>query len=118
MARYLVVEFDEDRHADSMRKRIDAATDEGKPFRVVGVFGRPTKWCSCPAPEGYHKNELVRGSRFGWWVHVVCKRARLGSHQCVNLMALNEVAGLSDEGLTFRVDGLSIFEVPVANIRE
>lgn len=116
MARYLLIEFDDNRQADALRAQIDTATEKGKPFRVVGLFGRPSKWCTCPKPTGYFKNELVQGSTFGWWVHTICKRARMGTHQCRNLIPLKDVKGLPETGVTFLITSLGIAEIPVQNI--
>jgi len=116
MARYLLIEFENDAQADALRAQIDTATEKGKPFRVVGLFGRPSKWCTCPKPTGYIKDELVQGSKYGWWVHTVCKKARMGTHQCHNMLPIREVKGLPPEGMTFLINGLSIAEIPVQNI--
>lgn len=86
MARYLVIEFDDDAQADALRAQIDTATAKGKKFRVVGLFGRPKTFCSCYIDKTNMTNSRVRGAKFGWWVCTTCRRARLGDHQANNLI--------------------------------
>lgn len=92
--RALVIEFEDDEAALKLKQQIETATKNGKRFRVVGLFAIPNRWCSCPTPEGYHKDEIQRGAKYGWWVHVVCRRPRLGTHPTVNLLKPDEVLQL------------------------
>lgn len=91
MARYLLVEFDNDDQADTLRAQIDSAAKKGKPYRVLGMFQKPRRFCACP-PDKDRQNwkRLVRGSKYGWWVCGTCKRARLGIHQLNNLLSHEE----------------------------
>ena len=121
MARYVLVEFENDEQADKLRQMIEAQTRAGKPYRIAGIFARPKTFCRCPTPTGYHKNQIVRGSKFGWWVCVVCKKARKGSHNANNLIAAVDTDEMPGEnpmrGYEYRVDNISIFEVPTGNIK-
>ena len=77
-ARYLLVEFDDAESADKLRQQLDDRTRAGRPFRVVGLFAKPTRTCECD-PETAVTNRtgesrLRRGRKLGWWVCSVCKR--------------------------------------------
>lgn len=111
MARLVLVEFDSDSQAEAFIAKIDKAAKPS--FRIVGLFAKPMKWCSCPKPTGYDKNEVVLGVRYGWWVHILCRRPRKGTHQPHNLLEPR----LSDEAYTSVVSTISIFEVPTRNLR-
>jgi hypothetical protein len=110
-----LIEFDNVEQRDALRERIDTATDAGKNYRVCGIFCSPGRWCTCPRPTGYHKDEIVRGGKFGWWIHIGCRRARKGTHQLVNLLTAQELK-LSNTGYTQRVTELSVAEVVTRNI--
>ena len=91
-SRYLVIEFDEESAASSLRAQIDNATRKGKKFRVVGLFAKPGTPCSCAAlPGDRAKDRVKRGGRLGWWVCTTCKKPRLGDHQLHNLITPQEV---------------------------
>lgn len=111
MARYLVVELDDNAAADRMRAQIDAATEAGKGMRVAGMFAVPMTWCPCPRPEGYHKGEVVRGSKLGWWVHKICRRARFGTHDLVNLIKPAERQYREDADYIEIISSVNIFEM-------
>lgn len=113
MAKYLVIEFDNDETCDKLKQTIDQATSSGKAYRAVGEFKKPTSWCGCPRPAGYYKNEIARGGRFGWWVHRECRKPRLGSHQLANLIKPRKT---NEEGFTLVIGSLSVFEVPTRNL--
>ena len=90
--RYLLIEFDDEASASSLRAKIDNATKAGKKFRVVGLFARPGASCSCGAlPGDRAKDKVKRGGRLGWWVCTTCKKPRLGDHQLHNLIPLQGV---------------------------
>lgn len=110
MARYVLVEFDDDRTADAFKDKIDKATDAGKNYRVAGIYFRPTRWCECPVSEGYAKNQIALGSKYGLWNCVVCRRPRKGTHEPRNLLPLSEQR-LSDADWSFRAATINIFEV-------
>jgi len=83
MARYVLLEFQDDNTAEKFMDKIALA--KGK-FRVVGLFVKPRRWCVCTPASGYHKNQIVRGVKYGWWVCIVCKRPRKGGHQLTNIL--------------------------------
>lgn len=121
MARYLLIEFAEDDAADKMRAMVDEQTRKGKRFRVAGIFARPKGLCECPTPQGYKKNLVAVGKRFGWNVCVACKRAKKGSHAARNLLTMGELMRMSGDPIAgvyeYRADNVGIFEVPVKNIK-
>lgn len=87
MARYLLIEFDDNDSADRMRAQIDSAEGNGKRFRVVGMFSRATKLCECAT----RSETSVRGSKYGWWLCPECRKPKKGSGQTLWNM-------LDDEG--------------------
>jgi len=87
MARYLLVELDNNDGADRMRAQIDAAELAGKGMRVVAMFSKPGALCGCEI----RSTESVRGAKFGWWLCPQCRRPRSGSPQTLRNM-------LDDEG--------------------
>lgn len=114
MPHYLLIEFDEVEQCNTLRERIDNASKKGKALRVIGLFRSPKSWCTCPIPTGYHKGEIVRGGRFGWWIHLACKKARMGSHHLENLLELSEVIKPST-GIMMRPTTLGVAEVVTNN---
>lgn len=113
MARYIVLEVDDDKVAEALVKKLAPLVSKG--VRLAGLFARPTRWCKCPHPSGYHANQVAQGSKYGWWVCLTCKRPRMGSHNTRNLVDMAELP-LPEAEYAFRVDNLSIFEVPVKNV--
>lgn len=97
MARYLVIEFDNNDQADALRAQINAATVKGKAFRVVGLFARPGKNCSCSSSHQEHVKRIskeakpVKGQSLGLWVCPDCHRPRFGSQWPKNLIAREEI---------------------------
>lgn len=77
-SRYLLIEFDEEDAANSLRAKIDAATKAGKKFRVVGLFAKPgPTFCRCGSAWTSTKSEKARtkiGKRLGWVVCLECKK--------------------------------------------
>lgn len=110
MARYVLVEFIDDGTADNFCKKISEATARGQKFRLAGLFAKPQKWCECTPSFGYHKNQVVMGSKYGWWVCSVCRRPRLGGHQPHNLLPFTE--DRLDEGV-FTTISTSIMLKPI-----
>jgi hypothetical protein len=84
MARYLLVELDNNDSADRMRAQIDNA---GKPMRVVAMFAKPGALCECEVTSA----KSVRGAKFGWWLCAECRRPKSGGNQTLRNM-------LDDEG--------------------
>ena len=110
MTNYLVIEFDSEEGLQKLRDRIHVETLKGKRFRVAGVFKAPDKWCECPRPEGYHKDEVVRGSNNGWWVHRQCRRAVQGQHHLANKLSIQD-SDLPDTQYMHRISTLNVFEL-------
>lgn len=113
--RYLLIEFDDEAAASSLRAQIDAATNKGKRFRVVGLFARPGTACICIITQGQRAKDMVkRGGKFGWWLCQICGKPKLGNHQLKNLIIPPEV----NSPATFEgVDTLSTSVEPKEYIR-
>jgi hypothetical protein len=74
MARYLLVEVDENDRAIKLMEKLNDVTG----LRVIGLFGKPTQFCEC---EGPWENS-IRGKKYGWYVCPSCGNPRpLGPHQ-------------------------------------
>lgn len=75
MARYVLVEVDENDRADRLIAKL-----EGVPgLRIVGLFGKPTIFCECPPPW---PERSVRGKKYGWYMCPQCRNPRaFGPHQ-------------------------------------
>lgn len=85
--RYLLIEFDNEAEASSLRAQIDTASSKGRPFRVVGIYARPGTTCICIISSGQRAKAMVkRGSKFGWWLCQTCGKPRLGNHELKNLL--------------------------------
>lgn len=111
MARYLVLEFEDNESALKLKQKIDDARAGGAMYRVVGLFIKPRRLCTCPRPQGtrYKLPMHERGLKFGWWVCPDCNRPRMGSHQLVNQLKGDDLYEGFDEGdYEFCTDGLSI----------
>ena len=75
MARYVLIEFDDDAKADALCAQIDTASANGKPFRIAGLFQKPLKYCTCPEiPLTQYATDRARGAKYGWVVHRECRR--------------------------------------------
>jgi ribosomal protein L37AE/L43A len=66
MARYLVIEFDNNDEADNFAEM----TADGASMRVVAMYMKPTQFCECPNPE----EKSVRGKKYGLWVCRMCNK--------------------------------------------
>lgn len=86
MARYLLVEFDDNDSADRMRAQINNAESAGKNFRVIGMFSKPGALCDCST----RSDRSVRGKRFGWRLCEACRRPKNGSPQTLSNMLDDE----------------------------
>src|SRR2546423_1462288 len=86
MAKYVLVEFDDDAEADKLVEFIGdgiviPAPQEGgawqylKP-RIRAVFKKPTKFCDCSM--GKNAKSFTRGKKYGWWVHAACGKPTRG----------------------------------------
>lgn len=85
MARYLLVEVDENERAARLREKLDGV--EG--LVVIGVFGKPTKFCECEVDSG----RSILGKKFGWWVCPTCRHPKFDAlHNCVkNLLDMPDL---------------------------
>lgn len=75
MARWLLLEFDDDAQCEAMMAKIQEQTAAGKAYRLKGLFAKPTKFCECPPEPRRQQPDLVRGERYGWVVHRLCRKA-------------------------------------------
>lgn len=113
MARYVLIEVDNNDSAESLITRVSQI----RGMRVAGLFGVPITYCDCAQDDGYHGNDVVRGSKLGWWVHRKCRRARRGTHQLENLINPNQREYDRVTGYVNVVTSVSIAEVPHQNIK-
>jgi hypothetical protein len=120
MARYIVVEVENDALAAEMAKRLNKGNAR---WRVVGLFARPDNWCKCMMSSmgyGAHK-DYVRGSKLGWWLHNIagCGRPRFGTHQLENLLPVSKIRNSNpDQRWTVRVTSLSVAELLTQNLKK
>lgn len=74
MARYLVVQVDENDRAEKLAAKLDEVAG----IDVIGIFGKPTQFCEC---EGPWENS-IRGKKYGWNICPTCGKPRKdGPHQ-------------------------------------
>lgn len=79
MAVIVLVEFDDNaaakRFTEKVNGRWGAVEGDYMSRRVIGIFYRPTKFCSC-ATDGTKgmrgANPFFRSKKTGWWVHWPC----------------------------------------------
>jgi hypothetical protein len=112
MARLLVINIDDNETAKAV---IDAVMDiQGRPAdaymigpmlgasgaTLEGVFARPTQFCECTDVRGKGRPDAgwSRTKRFGWWVHVKCKKpSKMASS---SLQVLHDGNNIINEYLT------------------
>lgn len=79
MAKYVLVAFDKDEDADAFVKTVQDNREVLAGYHydpmifeatVRGVWRKPTKFCDCKG----HSGPYTRGQKYGWWVHVKCKK--------------------------------------------
>lgn len=75
--RYLLIEFEDEASASTLRAQIDKASQAGKPFRVIGLFAKPgPTFCRCGKwttdRSGAAKTKV--GKKFGWVLCTDCKK--------------------------------------------
>lgn len=94
-SRYLLIEFDDEASATRLRGQIDNATRNGKRFRVVGLFAKPTNYCQCDPKThvtmGGQVSTLKRGKKYGWWVCTNCKKPTSALAGLVNLIKPRDI---------------------------
>lgn len=110
--RYVLIEVDNNNVAERLVNKFDSV----KGMRIAGLFGVPTSWCGCPRNDGYYKNDIVRGDKLGWWIHITCRKARRGTHDLKNLINPKHRSYHRETGYVEVVHSVSIAEVPVQNI--
>lgn len=83
MARYLLVQVDDNDRAEKLRQKLDPVAG----IRVVGMFARPTKFCDCKTESAIGINaRSVQGAKYGWRLHEECRRPKRLFHQLKNLL--------------------------------
>lgn len=91
-SRYLLIEFDDDKQAESLKKKIDKATKSGKGFRVIGYYARPSNWCKCfRRYKNQQEWKIARGPKLGWWICLECRKPMVRSHHLVNLLKMGDI---------------------------
>lgn len=121
MARYVVLEFDDNADAeafvDSVRANCAAERKQGLSFskRVVGIFVKPGRTCICwdgkwtNYGDKNRQHGIARGEKFGWWVCTKCNRPRAAGHQLVNQLKPSECyEGTIYNDFEFGVTNLSV----------
>lgn len=82
MAKYVLVEFEDDEKADNFVYLLDMGflptSGDG---RVRGVYKKPTLFCECPEETRDKSGRSLRGSKYGWWVKSCCGRPLKGGAQ-------------------------------------
>jgi hypothetical protein len=129
MARYLVIEFEDNASAEKLMAKIDDARAQGALYRVVGLFVKPRNYCECPSGPAEtggmnHRKDSAKarggiayGRKYGWWVCTVCKRPRKAGHQLVNQLAGTELYESTEVGdYEMLVTNLSVYAAPKKNL--
>ena len=100
MAKYVVIEFDNDEDADAYINEIKDAEESimgmlsshyGAPqlARIVGLYKKPTIFCEC---QGSRKPPMgwTRGKKYGWWICTECgKPSQQWSRALPSMMGVN-----------------------------
>lgn len=90
MARYVLIEFDDDAQANRLVEKLVEDEAAGRGRRAVGLFFKPTRFCECELElsrinQRPIKN-MVRGKKFGVMVHRDCRRPMPGYQHPDNLL--------------------------------
>jgi hypothetical protein len=86
MARYVLVEFDNNGDAEGFVTTITDPSNTGF-VRIVGVYMKPTQFCKCSNPG----DKSLRGQKYGLMVHKDCGKPKVGVWQSPrNLLLENE----------------------------
>lgn len=92
-SRYLLIEFDDEESALKLKEKLDAT--EGRRFRVVGLFAKPTAYCQCGVNTWTTTKaspaNIKRGKKFGWWVCTECRRPTSSLSGLVNLLKPRDI---------------------------
>jgi hypothetical protein len=104
MARYLVIEFQDNESAEKLMEQVHRASASGALYRVVGLFIKPRNTCKCYRHEAsnYQRVKLGQtgiryGQKYGWWVCSRCNRPREAGHQLINQLGVGELAADTGE---------------------
>jgi hypothetical protein len=129
MARYVVLEFDDNNDAQQFIERVNAENAENRRDRlsfrrrVVAIFVKPGTTCYCwdwqhtNYGDKNREHGIARGEKFGWWVCTRCKKPRKAGHQLVNqILPSQTYEGIQHEGFEFGVTGLEVGGIHVDNI--
>lgn len=130
MARYVVVEFPDNKEADWFVEQVNQECakrrKEGNPLlsRIAGVFVKPGRTCVCSdrasANYGDKQNfnaDIQRGAKFGWWVCSRCNRPRAAGHQLVNQVSMSDLhEGVIYADYEFCVTGLDVTGIHTSQI--
>lgn len=94
-SRYLLIEVDDADLADKLREKFDDGSRQGRAYRVVGLFAKPTNYCQCGIDTWTTTSRRVsttkRGRKFGWYVCTTCKRPTASESGLVNLIAPSDI---------------------------
>lgn len=108
MARYVLVEFDDNDEADNFVQILNGGDFDGHTataspgsMRVRAVWFKPTKFCDCKDIS----NGEGRGKKYGMWAHKTCGKPRKGV--CQHPRNLLEPA---DMPVKYRAEYLGIYE--------
>lgn len=129
MARYVVVEFDDNAAAEEFIQQVAEGNQKARKMnlpwtkRIAGVFVKPGRTCTCWNKERINygdKNEqhgIARGEKFGWWVCTNCNKPRAAGHQLVNQLTLsNTYEGTVYNDYEFCLTELSVTGIHTQNI--
>lgn len=94
MAKYVLLEFDNDNEADEFTKLAEYGEYHIdwpvlKKLKVVGEFQKPTQFCQCTQEQKAGKVGTT-GQRFGWFVCGNCKRPTKGGNQRIYNLLEND----------------------------
>lgn len=84
---YILIEVDDKPLTNALVKKLKSIASRGA--RVVGVFVTPDDgFCECgKLPSHRQGAELVKGQKYGWFIHTPCKKPRkLAADYPVNLL--------------------------------
>jgi hypothetical protein len=73
MARYLLVQVDDNDRAEALRLKLDAVHG----IKTIAVFGKPTQFCECEVPA----KRTIRGKKYGWWCCPKCSKPKADAIQ-------------------------------------
>jgi hypothetical protein len=74
MARYVVVEFDDNGEAQNF---VDMIGLNGATMRIAAMYMKPTQFCACTDYSGKSR----RGEKWGLYVHEKCGKPAMGVWQ-------------------------------------